>query len=59
MSNPSMANFPCQVGLSQTAIGNRLGANGACSTHVFTVGFESVKEMKDWGNCLNTHLGWA
>ena len=29
MSDPSMADFPGQVGLSQTAIGNRLGANGA------------------------------
>lgn len=59
MSDPSMANFPGQVGLSQTAIGNRLGANGAYSTHVFTVGFETVKEMEDWGNYLNTQPAWA
>ena len=59
MSDPSMANFPGQVGLSLTGIGNRLGANGAYSTHVFTVGFESVKEMEDWGNYLNTQPAWA
>ena len=35
MSDPSMADFPGQVGLSQTAIGNRLGANGAYTTHVY------------------------
>lgn len=59
MSDPSMADFPGQVGLSQTAIGNRLGANGAYSTHVFTVGFESVKEMEDWGSYLNTQPAWG
>lgn len=59
MSDPSMAEFPGQVGLSQTAIGNRMGADGAYSTHVFTVGFESIKEMEDWGNYLNTQPAWA
>ena len=59
MADPSMADFPGQVGLSQTAIGNRLGANGAYTTHVFTVGFESAEEMENWGNYLNTQPAWA
>ena len=59
MADPSMAAFPGQVGLSQTAIGNRLGANGAYTTHVFTVGFESVEEMEKWGNYLNTQPAWG
>ena len=59
MADPSMAAFPGQVGLSQTAIGNRLGANGAYTSHVFTVGFESVEEMENWGNYLNTQPAWG
>ena len=59
MSDPSMADFPGQVGLSQTALGNRLGANGAQTTHVFTVAYESVKEMEGWSNYLNSQPAWA
>ena len=59
MADPSMADFPGQVGLSQTGFGTRLGANGATATHVFTVGFESIEEMENWGNYLNTQPAWG
>ncbi len=59
MSDPSMKDFPGQIGLSATGVGNRSGMNNDSSSHIFSVGFESVEEMESWGSYLQTQPAWG
>jgi hypothetical protein len=51
--------FPGQVILHAISIGNRTGRNNDYSTHMFIVGYKSVKEMESWTNYMNMQPAWA
>ena len=51
--------FPGQTAIHSMGIGNRNGANNGFSTHMLVNGFESVAEMEEWMNYINTQPAWA
>tara|TARA_E500000331_G_C17089535_1_gene640454 strand:+ start:125 stop:868 length:744 start_codon:yes stop_codon:yes gene_type:complete len=51
--------FPGQTAIHALGIGNRNGANNSFSTHMLVNGYESVAEMEEWMNYLNTQPAWG
>ena len=47
-------NFPGQTAIHAMGAGNRNGANNGFSTHMLVNGYESVAEMEQWMNYMNT-----
>lgn len=52
-------NFPGQTAIHAMGAGNRNGANNGFSTHMLVNGYESVAEMEQWINYMNTQPAWA
>lgn len=51
--------FPGQTAIYSMGLGNRSGANNSFSTHMLVNGYESVAEMEQWMNYMNTQPAWA